>query len=410
MKTHQKKKRVLIVAYAYSPVLGSEYRQPWELCKKIAGDFEVTLLFGDSDGLMGSFSNFDHFVKADKLNYEVVKVHSSLLAKAFAKLTLRMPFSLLFPILLRIWHRKAYSVAKRLHEQKPFDVAHQLGPIGFRNPGFVWKLPCKTYWGPIGGAQYINTKMISRKWSGYGLEALVRNFSVRLQRYSPYIARAARNFDELSFATFENRNFFNRYFSRDGVIISDQGLNVSSYRVTGNKSVDRKIKVAWAGSLTPRKNVSALIEIIKGAPKDVEFHVMGAGAMEGDLVKLALTCQNLVYHGRLQRSEVHSTLQSCDIILLTSLSEANTAILFEGIESGCIPIAPKINGFVSVMNNEVGRLIEQTDFSEYVSKSVAALISLQDPKQRAATRHALTAHVANLSWHAMSKAHTKHYN
>lgn len=56
--------------------------------------------------------------------------------------------------------RDAYKLACTLHQENPFDVAHQLGPIGFRNPGYLWKLNCRTIWGPIGGAQFINLRMI----------------------------------------------------------------------------------------------------------------------------------------------------------------------------------------------------------------------------------------------------------
>lgn len=410
MKKSSNKKRILIIAYAFSPILGSEYRQPWELCSKIAEQFDVTLLFGDSDGLMGTFSTFDQFPEKDDLNYKIIKVPSSALMMALAKVTLKMPFALLFPILLKLWHRKAYKIAKQLHDSNPFDVAHQLGPIGFRNPGYIWKLSCKTYWGPIGGAQYINRKMITRKWSKYSLEAFVRNISVRAQYLSPYISNAARNFDELSFATLENRDYFQLHFDRKGSIISDQGLNVGATFDSKKKAKHDNMKVAWAGSLTPRKNVSALLEIIKATPKEIEFNIMGDGPMKSALMKLAIDYPNIVFHGRLKREDVQRILRGCDVILLTSLSEANTAILFEGIENGCIPVAPNINGFASVINSDVGRLIDQFDFKQYVDETVQALIDLQDYDKRGEIHLALREHLSTLSWQALSLAHTQHYN
>lgn len=408
MRKSQSRKRILIIAYALSPILGSEYRSAWELVNQFSERHDVTVIFGDSDGLMGSFENFDIHIKAHPVYFKAVKVMPTFAEKWLSQFMLRMPWALFFSILLRRWHRKAFLVAKALHKQSPFDVVHQLGPIGFRNPGYVWKLDCHSYWGPIGGAQFVDQRMIRDKWSTYYAEAFFRNLSVFIQGYSGYIARAARGFDRLSFATIENANYFHKRFGRTGPIISDQGLHYSEGIITKKDHV-KFLKIVWAGSLTPRKNVSALIDIIRNSDHDIHFDVVGDGPLRSKLAMLAKSCLNLTVHGWLPRSRLMEILKTADVILITSLSEANTAILFEALENGCIPVVPAINGFVSILNPDLAILIKQGDSDQAVIDTVEAICHLKDPKVRRCYKEMLSKHLGNFTWSKLAMAHEVNY-
>lgn len=405
-KKANKKQQLLLVAYAFSPVLGSEYRSPWELLKKISLDYDVTLIYGDSDGLIGSFDNMNEYLKKNKLNFEAIALPLSDFQKSIAKLMLKAPWALFFPLLLKSWHKKAFMLAKRLHSSKSFDIAHQLGPIGFRNPGYLWKLDCHTYWGPIGGAQYINLKMIKNKKSTYYLEALVRNFSVKIQSKFSYIANAARGFDRVSFATTENKEYFSRYFSRTGPVISDQGLYLNNKKT--EKSND-KLKIGWAGSLTSRKNVDALIDVISLSSSNIEFHIMGTGPKYNEIKRISLERDNVNFYGKVKRDYLMKVLRNIDVILLTSLSEANTAILFEAIENDCIPIVPNVNGFATTINNDVGFLIEQFEYNDSINRIIEALNILEVKVNRQKYYNSLLKYKKNLTWEYLSSVHMEQY-
>ena len=51
------------------------------------------------------------------------------------------------------WQPAAYEVARRLHEEIAFDLAHQLTYVAFRVPGHLWKLDIPFVWGPIGALE-----------------------------------------------------------------------------------------------------------------------------------------------------------------------------------------------------------------------------------------------------------------
>lgn len=401
--------RVLLIAYAYSPVLGSEYRVAWELSHELANHHDITLLFGDSDGLMGSFESYDRYRTSSKDPVHAIKVEASIVETAIARLMLRMPFSLFFAFLLRFWHKKAFKIAQALHANQPFDVVHQLGPIGFRNPGYCWKLNALTYWGPIGGAQYVNLRMIQNKFSFYFFEALIRNIDVWIKHHSPYVRNAALKFDRLSFATPENKNYFAKYFARNGAVITEQGLHYNAERKLFKTKRAPQLVVAWGGTFNGRKNVDLLIAIAAMSPKNIEFRVMGNGPMRNVLERAAARNSRLKVLGPLARDVVQEVLYESDAILLTSLSEGTPAILYEGMENGCIPIAPRINGFAACLNDDFAVTYPNDTWHNSITAAVEGLVELLRPEVLARKREHLNRELNNLTWRALAQKHMKLY-
>jgi len=50
----------------------------------------------------------------------------------------------------RAWLRAAYDEASRLHREITFDLTHHLRGDSFREPGLLWKLPCRLFGGQWG--------------------------------------------------------------------------------------------------------------------------------------------------------------------------------------------------------------------------------------------------------------------
>ncbi len=74
----------------------------------------------------------------------------------------------------RIWHLRAYAVAKRLHQKHQFALAHQVNYCSYREPGYLWKLPIPFVWGPWGGTQNFPLRYLPVVDFWGGLSELVR--------------------------------------------------------------------------------------------------------------------------------------------------------------------------------------------------------------------------------------------
>ena len=146
-----KKLNILISAYACNPYLGSENQVGWNVVSRVSQKHNVTVIV--------SSTNKKDIKSFFKKNYKNKKIkfffidhdRFSLIEKIWAPS---------YYWSYKIWQKKAFIIARKLHNVKNFDLCHQLNMIGFREPGYLWKLNIPFIWGPIGGLTYYSSKLI----------------------------------------------------------------------------------------------------------------------------------------------------------------------------------------------------------------------------------------------------------
>jgi hypothetical protein len=226
-----KKPRLLLSAYAFSPYLGSEFAQGWNYARVLCLSYDITVLVGSSDGAMGDVKFLESYLDTHHLPYQVVFVPPTKLNKLINILDNRYGLSWMFVWSLDIWHRQSLQRARYLHDKNPFDLVHQLGPVGFRNPGYLYKLGVPSYWGPVGGFQYINLKMAFKSSKMYFFTSAIRNVLTYFNARSSKVKDAISGFTTMSFATKTNLESFASVYSVEGPVLSDQACleNISSF-------------------------------------------------------------------------------------------------------------------------------------------------------------------------------------
>src|SRR5689334_9250362 len=129
----RRRARILVSAYALSPVLGSEPGAGWNICMRLAAYHDVTVLARswtetlwpqdvrhreEAELFMAREGPFPgltiHFVRSPPLSrllqpHPLVSLRSPLYFQGYAA-----------------WHRAAYREALQLHRERPFDGVHQL--------------------------------------------------------------------------------------------------------------------------------------------------------------------------------------------------------------------------------------------------------------------------------------------
>ncbi|MGK6323000.1 glycosyltransferase family 4 protein [Sphingomonas sp. DT-51] len=407
------KPRLLVSAYAFSPELGSEFAQGWNYVQQMKHHFRLTVLVGSADGRMGDVTLLDHpAVRALGEDVAIVVVPMDRFCGLIKVLDVRLGLSWLFVLALRRWHWLALRRARQLHRAMPFVAVHQLGPVGFRNPGYMYRLPIPSYWGPIGGFQYVDSALARRSDRRYGLLAMVRNATTFLAARGGYVARAVRGFDCLSFATKTNRDNFACLYRSDGPVLSDQATRHPIMPASDDAAAQSELlDVIWCGSVDARKNITLLIDIAAAVRDDVglRFTVIGEGPLlasaRARATKLALT--NLTFLGRVAREEVQRRMIDADVLCFTSLSEANTSTLFEALEARCIPVALDLDGFSTNVTDEIGfRINPRQRWNAIVDDFAARLRQLSgDPSLRARLRQAIAASGDRYTWRTLADQH-----
>ena len=96
------------------------------------------------------------------------------------------------------WQKRALKKAEEIINEHDIDVIHQLNMVGFREPGYLWKLNKPLVWGPIGGLEEVSTKFLAKAPFKMRLFMKLKNWISMLQiRFSPRIHQAFLHSDAL---------------------------------------------------------------------------------------------------------------------------------------------------------------------------------------------------------------------
>ena len=151
------RKNILVSAYACSPYKGSEPGVGWgfisELCK---------------------YHNLHIIVEEEKFKHEitewllrnnesdVAKYGKFYFIKKKRNRLLRKIWPPSYYYYYRKWHKDALRLSSNLIYERNIDICHQLTMVGYREPGYLWKLDVPFVWGPVGGAGFFPLRFLPR--------------------------------------------------------------------------------------------------------------------------------------------------------------------------------------------------------------------------------------------------------
>ena len=153
-----KKLKILISCYACSPLRGSEPGMGWSFVLGLSKHNEVHVIVEKEKWKKDINSFLEKYPNKNLKFYFISKKRARLLRKIWP------PSYYWF---YKKWQQKAFLLAKKLDRTENFDVIHQLNMVGYREPGFLWRMKKPFVWGPIGGTENIPWKLFSL-FSFYG--------------------------------------------------------------------------------------------------------------------------------------------------------------------------------------------------------------------------------------------------
>lgn len=364
-------KSIIIMSYAVSPTRGSEYSVGWNYLLEISKNNIVHLICGTSGDHMGDTNEIEEYMKDNTLkNVYLYIVKPSQFTEYINKFN-KKGFGPAFYIAFKLWHKSAFKVAEKIISENNIDLVHQYNPIGFREPGYLWKLNKPFIWGPIGGANFVNLKLLKNKPIKIKLFYLVKNFATFLQlNFSTRVKKASQKAEKLIFCNTENKKNFEKFLGKSGLVISEQAVPIIDIKVDDfifNKNSDY-LRIVHIGRLDEGKNTQFLLEslsLVKS--KQWKLNIIGKGSIEDKLIQLSIKLninENIVWNGFKSRDEIFEILKESDINALTSLSEANTTVLYEARLFGIPTISLDQNGMHDTLANGNGILVNVKSYEE----------------------------------------------
>jgi glycosyltransferase involved in cell wall biosynthesis len=376
------KKRILISAYAISPVRGSEYGAAWNTVINLASQHELWVLYGMSDDHMGDTQTMLEYIKNNKIkNIHFVEVQASRLAMAINVLN-KIGMGWCFYLAYYLWQKAALNAAFEVCKTVDIDVVHQLGPIGFREPGFLWKLGKPLVWGPIGGMNVINDDFLAVKPIATRLKYSIKNLINYVQlNHSARIKDAFERADVLIAATttgqqniWEKFGIESSYLPEQG-IIGDMMLNEQKFDTIG-----QQVKLVWSGSLIERKSLIMCLEALSGIKhQNWVLHVLGTGPLEKKLRQKATEFgidNHIKWHGHLPRNNAVNIMANAHLHIITSMAEDNPAVIFEALTFGVPTLTIDHCGMGDVICHKCGIKIKLGNYASMLVHMRSELIKV----------------------------------
>ena len=282
----------------------------------------------------------------------------------------------------RKWQKRTFEIAQSIIGEHHIDVIHQLNMIGFREPGFLWKIKDIPFvWGPVGGMELMPTGYLAGTGLVQKLKVYLKNFLNNLQRkYQPRLLSVLNRADAVIAATKGVYDLIANYHHKKVILINETGCYVNQNQV--NESAD-SFDVLWVGKFDYRKQLGLALHVIANMPKDclVKLHVAGSGqALEVNRYKeLAkdLGIENRVeWHGLMPHDKVLALMSKCDLFLFTSIMEGTPHVVLEALQNNLPIVCLDTCGQAGVVDDTIGFKIPVTNTNQSIRDFTDTIINL----------------------------------
>lgn len=391
---------VLLNVYACNPFWGSEPGMGWNWVINIARYCKVTVIT-EGEWRAEIEQELMKLPQKDNIEFFYLPVSEKIRKICWNQGDWR------FYYYYRKWQIRALDLAKKIIEEKDIDIIHQLNMIGFREPGYLWKIKHLPYvWGPIGGMNlypeaYLDN-LSNKQYCFVKLKNIINQFQIK---YSLRVRKALKRADALISATPESQNAILNIHKKQSYLINETGCyirNKGSLDIP-DFSEEENFHILWVGRFFYAKQLAIALHTIAKI-KDINnivFHIVGSGSSEQNAYyrKLAKDLgieKKCHWHGLIENQEVHRLMSACHLFFFTSVSEATSTVVLEALENNLPILCFNTCGFGAVVDESVGSKIELStpeqsanDFSEKIvelytdrkllkSKSIATIEKINE--------------------------------
>lgn len=349
--------KILINAYACSPGMGSEPGMAWNWVSNLAKFCELYII------TEGEFREKIEEVVPTLEQGENMHFYYNPVTEEIRKMCWNQG-DWRFYKYYREWQWKTYLMAKDICSSEHIDVLHQLNMIGFREPGYLWKLSKENgvpfVWGPVDAKDkfpvaYLDGASIKTK-----LFMRLKNFLTGIQlRYSGRVLNAARQASVVFSASSNSQHSFKKYMRIDSPLLNETGCYVQEHPVT-DKSQKETFDVLWVGKMDFRKQLALALQTMASIGNNkFRLHIVGGGdsAFYQQMAEGLGIADQCVWHGAVSHDEVQKLMQASDVFFFTSVAEGTPHVVLEAIGNNLPVVCFDTCGQGDAVNDKVGRKV-----------------------------------------------------
>ena len=356
--------KVLINAYACSPGMGSEPGLAWNWCINLAKYCELYII------TEGEFRDKIETVLPTLPQGKNMHFYYNPVSEEVRKMCWNQG-DWRFYKYYKGWQWKTYQIARNICQKTHIDLLHQLNMIGFREPGYLWKISNIPFvWGPVDAKESFPVAYLEGADLRTRLFMWLKNCITKLQlKYSIRVHKAAKRAVCVISASSNSQISFKKYMKQDSILLNETGCFVKD-NIIVDKSEKKSFDVLWVGKFDFRKQLGiAIRSIAKMKNKNVVLHIVGAGDNKPykDLAKTLNISTQCVWHGAVSHDEVQHMMQKYDVFFFTSVAEGTPHVVLEAIGNNLPVVCFNTCGHGDSIDDTVGCKIDLTNpkLSEY---------------------------------------------
>lgn len=330
---------------------------------------------------MGDFEPSSSWIS--KLHYPenviFVPVVPSRMARFFNWFNRKKIFVYAFYLAYNLWQRDCYKKGKHICSQKKFDLIHFLGPIGYREPGYLWKLRLPYLWGPVGGMDNISPEfMRAMPWQGR-IKSEFRNLLNLMQlNYSRRVRKVFQHADVVIASTTSIQKKIQDLYQCNCAYLPENGLVILPSNSL-QKKLDLSLtplKLIFIGRIEAMKMLSILLDSIRRLQDRtrIKLDIIGDGPLTRKLQKeYSDLAGNLIWHGALPRCQVLQLLKQSHLHCICSAKEANPTVIWEAMAEGVPTLSVDHCGMHDIVLPDCGIPIAVGSYEQMVAGFSRAL-------------------------------------
>lgn len=358
--------KVLINAYACSPDMGSEPGMAWNWCVSLAKHCELFII------TEGEFrdkieATIPTLPQGNNMHIYYNPVPEKVRQMCWNQGDWR------FYKYYKNWQKSTADIARKICQNEKIDILHQLNMIGFREPGYLWKVSQETgipfVWGPIGGAKQFPMAYV--EGSSFKMKVFLRlkNFLNTWQlKHDQRVDAALKQASLLISSIPDSYRAIKKYKGLESVIIPETGAFVQENIISDNERFTKDtLTLLWVGKFDFRKKLDmALAALAQVTNINWTLKIFGTGN-DSQVENARNLSRNLGIESKVQwmgncpNAQIIKEMQNASLFLFTSVNEDTSTVVLEAISNRLPVLCFDTCGMSKVVTEDIGIKIPLTN-------------------------------------------------
>ncbi len=307
-----------------------------------------------------------------------------------------------------LWQIGAYIVARKVHQQEPFDAVHHLTFGVLRHPSLMGRLGIPFVAGPMGGGEATPSRLRTiYSWRGRMIERL-RDLSNTVARYDPLVRSMYRDAGAILCKSPASLAWIPAPFRTRARCLLEIGIDATAPSHEANSSSTTKLQLVYVGRFVTLKGMELgvrAIAMLRARGIDVQLTMVGRGPEEQRWRRLAADLgidEAVTWLPWLAQDELMKLYGSFDALIFPSLHDSSGNVVLEALAHGLPVICLDLGGPAEMVDEECGIVVRTGDLTvhqviESMANSLYAYAS--QPMWRSALRDGARRRARDFAWH-----------